>query len=114
MKSGIKLIAEERQRQIEEEGWDEKHDDQHIDQSLLKAAACYILPDGIDAIHLTRDSYDRESELRKELVSGRLIWPWDNSSDKRKKHDKIKQLSIAGALIAAEIDRKLRELNEPG
>lgn len=34
-------------------------------------------------------------------------WPWSDAWDKRKKHDRIRQLSIAGALIAAEINRLL-------
>ena len=35
-------------------------------------------------------------------------WPWDKSYNKRHKHNRIRQLEIAGALIAAEIDRLLR------
>jgi hypothetical protein len=34
MKTGVELIAEERKRQIEVEGWDEKHDDQHLEYDL--------------------------------------------------------------------------------
>ena len=34
MKTGIELIAEERQRQIEVEGWTADHDKWHTDESL--------------------------------------------------------------------------------
>ena len=44
MKTGIDLIAEERQRQISVEGWTPQHDDTHTDNSLAKAAACYAMP----------------------------------------------------------------------
>lgn len=40
IKSGIDLIAAERQRQIEEEGWTPDHDDQHTNGELALAAAC--------------------------------------------------------------------------
>jgi len=42
MKTGIELIAEERQRQIEVEGWTKDHDIEHKTFELSAAAACYI------------------------------------------------------------------------
>ena len=41
MKTGIELIAEERHRQIEKEGWTPEHDDQHNAGDLVHAAAAY-------------------------------------------------------------------------
>lgn len=42
MKSGIELIADERQRQIEVEKWTPEHDSEHKTFELSGAAACYI------------------------------------------------------------------------
>ena len=44
VKSAIQLIAEERQRQIDQEGWTEEHDDQHTDCSIapqLRVMPCH-------------------------------------------------------------------------
>lgn len=38
MSEGIQLIAEERVRQIEQEGWTPEHDDEHADGELAIAA----------------------------------------------------------------------------
>lgn len=45
MKTGIELISEERQRQINVEGWTAEHDSEHVNNELALAAACYIVPD---------------------------------------------------------------------
>lgn len=42
--NGAELIAAERQRQIEREGWTPSHDDQHIHGELAAVAACYATP----------------------------------------------------------------------
>lgn len=125
LKSGIELIAEERKRQIEVEEWDYSHDDGYDTMQLSGAAGCYLA----NAIN---KSYEGEPHTRKKrarfqynydperyfLVNSgdrgdRQIstggwkdgWPWSKEWDKRKKHDKMRSLVIAGALIAAEIDR---------
>ena len=87
-KTGIELIAEERKRQIEKEGWSHEHDAQHKNGELAQAAACYAL---------------------NKLPVPKLKFPWPQHWDKRKKHDRKKSLAIAGALIAAELDRLMRE-----
>jgi hypothetical protein len=84
---GVRLIAEERERQITREGWDEEHDDEHTDNELAVAAACYAMP-----------------RWHKNRMPAR--WPWDR--EWWKPGDRIRELSKAGALIAAEIDRLLR------
>jgi len=94
MKSGIELIKDERVRQINEEGFDASHDDEHTAGEIAMAAACYAAPKPI--FHETYRGGFMEA------------WPWGRSWDKRAKHDRIKQLTIAGALIAAEIDRLQR------
>ena len=110
--SGADLIAEERQRQIEEEGWSQSHDAAYVDGELCWAAVCYASPS-----YLYREQH--------VLRSIRFVdpWPWDPKWDKRgerpigpspsgeaRKH-RIRELTKAGALIAAEIDR-LKNLPE--
>lgn len=36
-------------------------------------------------------------------------WPWDKQDYPRKKHGRLRRLAIAGALIAAEMDRLIAE-----
>lgn len=94
-KSGIELIAKERQRQIEVEGWTKEHDAGHTNDSLALAAVCYAIPK-----ELRNYSY---CSLRKERVPD--FWPWDKEWWKPCPEDRIRELTKAGALIAAEIDR---------
>lgn len=116
MKSGIELIAAERQRQIEVEGWNDLHDNDHNTMQLSGAAGCYLA----NAIN---KAYEGEPHTKKkrarfqynydEMWKPGVVrkggwkdgWPWDEEWDKRKKHDKVRSLVIAGALIAAELDR---------
>lgn len=92
--SGVELIAAERQRQIEEEGWSANHDDQHNRFELSKAAIAYLNPSNSDHV--------------------RNFWPWDWKWWKPSlpsievpsyEVSQIRNLVKAGALIAAEIDR---------
>ena len=93
-KTGIELITEERQRQIEIEGWTSINDDSHSFGELSVAAACYAVNElpgpQVDVI-------DKDSKLD--------AWPWADKWDKREKHNRLRSLIISGALIAAEIDR---------
>lgn len=98
--NGIELIAAERARQVEMEGWTPEHDDGHFDESLALAASCYALPDG---------------KRQKQLLDFTLIewlWPWDfcwwKPAGRKTKPQRIRELVKAGALIAAEIDRLQR------
>jgi hypothetical protein len=77
----IEDIANERQRQIEAEGWTPEHDDQHSSGELADAAACYA---------------------RGKQMSA--VWPWDEKWWKPGP-DRRRQLVKAGALIVAEIER---------
>ena len=101
---GIERIAAERKRQIEDEGFDEEHDSQHEYSELAWAAACYAAPEPIFCL----GSDPGPTYIFEDA------WPpeWENKWDKRDKHDRIRQLEIAGALIAAEIDRLLL-INKP-
>lgn len=83
---GADLIAAERRRQVEAEGWTPEHDAEHASDDLATAAACYALP-----------------EWRRSHYS--LPWPWDMQWWKPTPDDRVRELVKAGALIAAEIDR---------
>ena len=109
--NGVELIAQERERQITEEGFTAAHDDEHNNFSLASAAACYASPDLI----FVEKRFDGEVHFVDP-------WPWGAKRDKRRingalhgntpfarSHDeRVRQLTIAGALIAAEIDRLIR------
>ena len=92
---GIARIAAERKRQTEVEGWTTEHDAEHVDGSLATAASIYAMPP------------------RNRLIRGDggapLGWPWAYSWWKPTPKDRVRELEKAGALIAAEIDRILRE-----
>jgi hypothetical protein len=79
--SGAELIAAERQRQIEAEGWTPEHDDGHATGDLAEAAAAYTLNDV-------------------------TLFPWPDWW--KPGTDPVRRLVKAGALIAAEIDRLSR------
>ena len=100
-KTGVDLIAEERQRQIDKEGWTADHDDSHYDNNLAVAAAAYALP----ANARTFANYGTP----ENPVYLPLFWPFDPEWWKPSPNDRIKELKKAGALIAAEIDRLLRQ-----
>lgn len=88
---GAHLIAQERERQCNVEGYTADHDAEHNNYEFIKAAILYIA----NAVPPNKFGIDCE-------------WPFDPPSDKRKKHGTVKSLTIAGALLAAEIDRRLR------
>lgn len=92
---GAERIAAERRRQVEVEGYLAKHDDPYRKGELILAACCYAHAAG---------------GFNPDLAP---LWPWPPMFDKRPSPDadtasKIRALEKAGALIAAEIDRRLR------
>jgi len=97
---GAMLIAKERSRQVEEEGWTPKHDDHHTGGELAIAGACY-------AFDYIGEAYNQEGCRQV----GEDFWPWAGGTmktipDMKTSPDNaIRQLTKAGALIAAEIDR---------
>lgn len=91
MPNALELIAAERRRQIEAEGWTPEHDDEHDDHQLSQAAACYAL--GVPAA--------------VGMDGARVpLWPW--SREWWKPTDRVRDLVKAGALIVAEIERLQR------
>ena len=90
---GAMLITSERRRQIQREGWTPEHDDAHEEDELARAAVKYI-------------------EAACAFDHGwHAMWPWEPSWWKPS-DDAIRNLTKAGALIAAEIDRIRRIAGE--
>jgi hypothetical protein len=98
---GVAEIAAERARQMREhpdneegsdgEGWSTCHDQyDHSNGELALVAACYALS-AVPPDQVGQNDY--------------VTWPWEKRWDKRGKHDRRRKLVIAGALIAAELDR---------
>lgn len=85
MKKGIELIAKERQEQIEKHGWNIEKDKCYKSEELLKAALFCI------------------DQKRFEFP-----WGWiEKFRTKIVRKNRVQQLIVAGAFIAAEIDRIL-------
>lgn len=106
--NGVQLIAQERERQVQEEGYTEQHDDQeHSAGDLAAAATCYV-----NFARLQAEGHPAAS--LPVVVRGQgcwtppEIWPWSWDHWKPKA-DPLRNLVRAGALIAAEIDRIQRE-----
>lgn len=97
-RTGDEMIAAERNDQIKR-GYSAEHDDQETKGQLAWSAALYA------ADHTPISTNTKH-----------LRWPWPDNSypDKRGQLDRIRQLTIAGALIAAEIDRLLRAKDNAG
>lgn len=93
MTTGAELIAAERQRQIEVEGWTPGHDASHLNGDLARAALCYAVAG--------MPGYDTPASRKDGPMGG---WPW-NEEWWKPSDDPIRNLVKAGALIAAEIDR---------
>lgn len=97
MKTGVELIAEERIRQLKELGYTLEHDEKWCkDDKLAKAAACYA---GAPTLG---------NEYRTGLIPPKL-WPFSGDAWKPTPDDRVRELTKAGALIAAEIDRLQRK-----
>lgn len=90
---GASRIAQERARQVSEEGWSAEHDDAYTQSELIAAAACYMAVS--------------DPKIPLDPVDIPDVWPWDTKWWKPSE-DPIRNLEKAGALIAAEIDRLRR------
>ena len=100
MKTGIELIAEERQRQIEVEGYNAQHDSQHNASEFAYAIIAYA-----EAVKASLNC--KESGINDEIYismakagMGRNF-PWVEF----KTTTDIRDLTKVGALAAALIDR---------
>lgn len=95
MKTGVQLIAEEREDQITK-GWTADHDDRHVTGMLAMVGAVVA-------------SHDTQLQT---YVENCACPDW--GIIRKHPRDRIHQLAIAGALIAAEIDRLQREALQKG
>lgn len=98
--TGAELIAAERQRQIEVEGWTREHDDEHDLGELAWAAATYALPSSEICVPISMEGDTKTIDL--------VLWLWPSEWGRKQykpSDERIKNLMKAGALIAAEIDR---------
>lgn len=96
--TGAEVIATERQRQIEKEGYNALHDSGHQRGELLAAAMCYA------SVPLLRLNYKPDASEAQVTEMMATSWPWEEESWKPD-NDAVRNLAKAGALIAAEIDR---------
>jgi hypothetical protein len=96
-------VLRERRRQVEVEGFDERHDNGHARGEMAQAAACYaafgstpVLDGGVDA-----------GLFNYRHGSGFMRWPWAIAWWKPR--DRRSNLVRSAALAIAEIDRLDRE-----
>ena len=103
MTTGAELIAAERQRQIDVEGYTPEHDASHP-WDMTEAAKCYLW--SAQATQYGSNCVSFDGGYRPEQGTPR-DWPWQASAWKPSGFP-IPDLVRAGALIAAEIDRLQR------
>lgn len=111
MSDGVTLIAEERRRQVEQEGFTAGNDANYTEGDLALVAALYATPIPLYRVSIDDDRQNQATSHRGVTIELDDPWPveWGAQWDKRTKHPRVRQLIIAGALIAAEIDRLLQE-----
>lgn len=93
---GALAIVRERLRQVTVEGYQPEHDEQYTGRELAWAAFCYI---------------DRALSDNSSNPVPPQAWPWD--ARYWKPDGPVRMLVKAGALIAAELDRLMRERDRP-
>ena len=98
MREAFGRVLAERVRQVEVERWSPEHDAKHRDGELALAGAAYA----VQSVMETRSAAVRD-RLWNALV---VFWPWAWSWWKPK--GALRDLERAGALIVAEIERRLR------
>lgn len=94
---GASVLAAERHRQVHEEGYTAEHDASLDSNDLMWASWCLL-----DAAASERPTTDAPK-----------MWP-EGAGDWKPEHTPMRRLVIAGALIAAEIDRRLMEERTQG
>lgn len=97
-------VLAERQRQIDAEGYDASHDDDHSPEDIVRAGLTYAL--------LSLAHPDHRGDVSIGLNSGgvkinwkdhaKLLWPWvDGPKPKNMRRDLVR----AAALLIAAVDR---------
>ena len=98
--TGAELIALERRRQVEKEGFDGEHDRSHHWCHLARAGACYAAGEQV----FTKEDYCIGGDASLPHFHFTNLWPWE-CRWYNPKEDNLSNLVRAGALIAAAIDR---------
>ena len=96
MKTGIELIAKERQEQIKKHGRTISYDVKHNNHYQLSGAAGLLT-------HLDPEDYGDDTDACCPVEWDERLW------EKMMSKDYEERLIIAGAFIAAEIDRLQRK-----
>lgn len=91
---GIQRFARERARQYQL-GYTPKHDAEHVDGELAAAAMCYAAA--------ANPSLDPDGTLVA------MLWPWPDEAPPSPTEDPERLLEVAGALLAAELDRYIAQ-----
>jgi hypothetical protein len=99
--TGAELIAQERQRQIDVEGYTPEHDNEHDLGELALAAALYALPYEAEVCGERLLNQDDFINLHIALETGCNFYV-------KPEPDRLLRMVKAGALLAAEIDRLQR------
>ncbi len=99
---GVFVIDAERRRQLYQEGYDSRHDREHVRGELADGAAAYAMT---------------EESLKKYMLWSPnpdvpSLWPFEEAMYKPTPNNRVRQLAKAGAMIAAEIDRLMDKENE--
>ena len=97
--SSIELIATERARQIDSEGWSDAHDDKHPKGELAVAGIAYA---SVGSAQLRTGS-----RFAPVTEAASFRFPWANDWWKPTA-DPLRNLVKSASLIAAEIDKELR------
>lgn len=101
MKTGLELIAQERREQIEKHGRTletDRTENNHYQLSQAASLMCYVDPEEVGAQYLSDEDNPDFNHCAPSDWDGTV---WNRMMNKEYKD----RLVIAGALIAAEIDR---------
>lgn len=93
--SGVGHIAFERAYQVHGKEYDALHDDRHDRGELVRGAIAYLLA-------------GTEPQGRIDGHAPASFWPWNRGPAWEPEADLVTNLAKAGAMIAAEIDRRRR------
>lgn len=95
-RTALELVAAERARHLNEEGWTPENDDLYVNEELPRAAAEYLLVQ------------DFRNNTEHEEVGPSFNWPWRHTFFKPSPGDRKRELVKAASLVLAEIERLQR------